>query len=88
MPCDFQLFRDLSEAGKKLEAQLDLKGLKRGDHIYGLYGVIDPEEGGKGHSLKFWQNLFAIGGAAGWKYYYSRISSEVSLKMLKQLGAE
>jgi hypothetical protein len=29
-----------------------------------------------------------MGKIGGWKYYYSRISSEVSLKMLKKLGAE
>ena len=29
-----------------------------------------------------------MGKISGWKYYYSRISSEVSLKMLMKLGAE
>lgn len=88
MPNDLQLFKDLSTAGKKLESQLDLSDIKRGDAIYGLYGVIDPDEAGKGHSLKFWWSQFALGAVAGWKYYYSRISSKVSLQMLKKLGAE
>jgi hypothetical protein len=71
-----------------LETKVDYSQLKRGEAIYGLYGVIDPDEASKGHSLKFWWNLFAIGKLGGWRYYYSRISSPVSLKMLKQLGAE
>ena len=56
--------------------------------MYGLYGVIDPSEASKGHSLKFWWNLFALGKVGGWRYYYSRVSSPVSFKMLMQLGAE
>lgn len=78
----------MGKAGKILENQLDLKGIKRGEAIYGLFGVIDPNEAKGGYSLKFWWHLFNIGKVAGWKYYYSRISSPVSLKMLKQLGAE
>lgn len=88
MPSDLELFKKLGHAGKILEKKLDISGLKRGDAIYGLFGVIDPDEASKGHSLKFWWNNFALGKSAGWKYYYSRISSAVSLKMLKQLGAE
>ena len=88
MPSKLELFKKLGEAGKKLEDKVDFSGLKRGDAIYGLYGVIDPSEAGKGYSLQFWWNLFAIGKVAGWKYYYSRISSAVSLKMLMKLGAE
>jgi hypothetical protein len=67
---------------------LDLTGLKRGDVVYGLYGVIDPDHSKKGYSLSFWWQCFAMGKISGWKYYYSRISSPVSLKMLKLLGAE
>ena len=78
----------MGKAGKVLENKLNLTGIKRGDAIYGLFGVIDPNEANGVYSLKFWWHCFNIGKVAGWKYYYSRISSPVSLKMLKQLGAE
>lgn len=65
-----------------------MSALKRGDAIYGLYGVIDPNYAKTGYSLLFWWYCFSLGQKAGWKYYYSRISSPVSLKMLQQLGAE
>jgi len=38
--------------------------------------------------LAFWWHCFVSGQVGGWKYYYSRISSPISLKMLLQLGAE
>jgi hypothetical protein len=88
MPSDLELFSKLGKAGKSLENKLDLTDLQRGDAIYGLFGVIDPREASQGYSLKFWWHCFATGRIGGWKYYYSRISSPVSLKMLKQLGAE
>jgi hypothetical protein len=88
MPTDLTLFAKLSKAGQELESKIDLSFLKRGDAIYGLFGVIDPEYANKGFSLSFWWECFARGKIAGWKFYYSRISSPVSLKMLKQLGAE
>lgn len=88
MPSKLDLFRSLGEAGKRLEAKVDFSELQRGEAIYGLYGVIDPSEANKGHSLLFWWHLFAMGKIGGWKYYYSRISSPVSLKMLLKLGAE
>jgi hypothetical protein len=62
--------------------------LRRGDAAYGPYAVIDPKEAGSGLSLKFWWYCFAHGKISGWRYYYSRISSPVSLKMLLKLGAE
>jgi len=49
--------------------------------------VIDPNYAKMGYSLLFWWFQRAIGMKAGWKYYYSRLSSPVSLKMLKQIGA-
>ena len=88
MPTNLDLFRSIGEAGKRLEAKLDFSDVKRGESIYGLYGVIDPSEANKGYSLQFWWNLFAMGKIGGWKYYYSRISSPLSLKMLQKLGAE
>ena len=88
MPSNLELFKSIGNAGERLMAKLDFSHLKRGDAIYGLYGVIDPSESNQGHSLQFWWNLFAIGKIGGWKYYYSRISSPVSLKMLQKLGAE
>ena len=88
MPTKLDLFKSIGAAGEKLQAKVDFSDLKRGDAIYGLYGVIDPSEANKGHSLQFWWNLFAMGKIGGWKYYYSRISSPVSLKMLQKLGAE
>ena len=56
--------------------------------MYGPFGVIDPKAGNQGYSLKFWWQLFTLSKLGGWKYYYSRISSIVSLKMLFALGAE
>ena len=88
MPSKLELFEKLGKAGKNLESQLDLTGFKRGDACYGPLAVIDPKEGSKGYSLKFWWECFAKGKASGWKYYYSRISSAVSLKMLLKLGGE
>ena len=38
--------------------------------------------------MKFWWNQFAIGKVGGWRYYYSRISSPVSLNLLLRLGAQ
>ena len=87
MPSNIELFVKLEEAGKRLERSLDLTGIKRGDVIYGLYGVIDPNYAKMGYSVDFWWFAFATA-RANWKYYYSRISSPVSLKMLQKLGAE
>lgn len=87
MPTKLELFSKLGKAGKELEKQLDFTGLKRGDACYGPYAVIDPKEASQGYSLKFWWECFAYGKVSGWKYYYSRISSPVSLKMLLKLGA-
>jgi len=50
--------------------------------------VIDPKEASQGYSLRFWWQLFSYGKLSGWKFYYSRISNAVSLKMLIDLGAE
>ena len=88
MPSELTLFAKLAEAGQRLEKQLQVESLNRGDAIYGLFGVIDPEYANRGYSLSFWWQCFARGKVGGWKYYYSRISSPVSLKMLQQLGAE
>jgi hypothetical protein len=71
-----------------LEKKLDLTGLKRGDAGYGPFAVIDPEYASQGYSLKFWWESLGQAKVAGWKYYYSRISSPVSLKMVLKLGSE
>lgn len=52
----------------------------------GLYAVIDPDYANKGYSLAFWWQGLSYGKVAGWKYYYSRISSSISLKMVLKLG--
>lgn len=88
MPTKLELFSKLGKAGKELERKMDVTGLKRGDAVYGPMAVIDPKEANQGYSLKFWWHLFAMGKISGWKYYYSRISSPISLKMLLKLGAE
>lgn len=88
MPSEHPLFKVLAETGRNLDSKVDYSGLKRGDAIYGLYGVMDPSEAGKNYAFKFWWNQFAVGKMGGWHYYYSRISSPVSLKLLKRLGAE
>lgn len=67
---------------------MDYSKFQPGDVTYGLYGVIDPEEAGKGLAMVFWYHQFVMGKVGGWKYYYSRISSPVSLKLLQRLGAE
>lgn len=54
MPTDLALFAKLGKAGQELESKLDLKGLKRGDAVYGLFGVIDPLYANRGYSLSFW----------------------------------
>jgi len=88
MPSDHYLFKCLAETGKNLDAKISYKDINRGEAIYGLYGVMDPSEAGKNHSFKFWWNQFAVGKAAGWRYYYSRLSSPISLRLLQRLGAE
>ena len=42
MPSKLELFKKLGQAGQKLEEKVDFSDLKKGDAIYGLYGVIDP----------------------------------------------
>ena len=74
------LFKILGDAGRKLESKCEMSEIKRGECIYGLYGVIDPDHASKGYSLKFWWNLFAIGKLGGWKYYYSRIDNAIKKK--------
>ena len=83
-----ELFTKLGKAGKELESQLDLKSFKRGEGVIGTYAVIDPKEASQGYSLKFWWECLSAGKVAGYRYYYSRISSPVSLKMLMKLGSE
>ena len=87
MPHKLQLFQKLGKAGKDLVKQLDLTDIKRGDACYGPLAMIDPKEANQGYSIKFWWQCFAYGKTAGWKYYYSRISSPVSLKIVMKLGA-
>ncbi len=87
MPNHHDFLKKLGAAGQQLEKQLDLSEFKHGDLIYGLYAVIDPEYANKGYSLRFWWQCLAVGKVAGWKYYYSRISSPISLKMVQKLGA-
>jgi len=88
MPSDFHLFKVLSQTGKNLDKKVNYEGFNKGDVIYGLYGVLDPSEAGKSLAMSFWWHQFAMGKTGGWKYYYSRISSPVSLKLLQRLGAE
>ena len=38
--------------------------------------------------MKFWWYQYAMGKVGGWKYYYSRVSSPVSLKLLQRLGGQ
>lgn len=88
MPSEVALFKKLGEAGEKLQQQCDFSSLKKGEALYGPYGVLDPLETGRGLSLQFWWYLIIEAKTTGWKYYYSRLSSEASLKMLCRLGAE
>jgi hypothetical protein len=88
MPSDYYMFQVLGETGRNLDKKVDWSRHKKGDALYGLYGVIDPAESGKKHALKFWWGQSAIGKACGWKYFYSRITSPVSLALLKKLGAK
>ena len=67
---------------------MNITDFKRGDACYGPYAVIDPNEASQGYSLKFWWELFAYGKLGGYKYYYSRITSPVSMNMLLKLNAE
>lgn len=88
MPSEVKLFERLGTAGEVLQNKCDFSQLKRGDALYGPYGVLDPNVAGKGLSLEFWWYLIIEAKSTGWKYYYSRLSSEASLKMLCRLGAE
>lgn len=87
-PSNSILFSKLGKAGKELEKNIDITNLKKGEAMYGHFGVIDPKIGNKGISLKFWWYMIAISKAAGWKYYYTRMSNIVSLKMALTLRAE
>ena len=82
------MFKILAQTGKNLDQKVDYNAVKAGEAIYGLYGVMDPAYAGQKYALKFWWNQFAIGKVGGWKYYYSRISSPKSFRMLLKLGAE
>ena len=42
MPSELDLFKTLGVAGEKLQQKVDFSNIKRGECIYGLYGVIDP----------------------------------------------
>ncbi len=88
MPNNLDFLKKLGLAGQQLQKQMDLSEFKKGDLIYGLYAVIDPDYANKGYSLRFWWQALSVGKVAGWKYYYSRISSPISLKMVQKLGAE
>ena len=88
MPTDLQLFRDIGETGKNLDKKLDYTQFQQGEVSYGLYGVIDPDYAGKNYPFKFWWYQFALGKVAGWKYFYSRVSSPISLRLLQRLGAK
>ena len=87
MPSNLQLFKQIWQTGKNLDKKIDYSSFKPGDVSYGVYGVIDPSEAGNKHAMRFWWYQFAIGKVGGWKYYYSRISSPVSLKLLLRFGA-
>jgi len=49
---------------------------------------MDPDYVEKGHSLKFWWEGLSANKLSGYKYYYSKITNEPSLKMFVKLGAE
>ena len=88
MPNNIDFFGKLGEAGSKLEKGIDYSQFKHGDLIYGLYAVIDPDYANKGYSLPFWWQCLSVGKVSGWRYYFSRISSPISLKMVQKLGME
>jgi hypothetical protein len=87
MPNNLAFFQKLDQVGTQLEKNINLSSNIKGDIVYGPYGVIDPEFANKGYSLRFWWQCMAVGKAAGWKFYYSRISNIYSLKLLQKLGA-
>lgn len=88
MPNNLPFFKKLSEVGKNLQKDLDVSKNKLGDIVYGLYAVIDPDYASKGYSIRFWWESLLIAKAMGFKYYYSRLSSPISLKILQKMGAE
>ncbi len=63
------------------------KNAKRGEVIYGLFGVIDPEEAKNRYSIKFWAECLSLFKMGGWKKYIVRLSSPISTKMMLKLGA-
>lgn len=88
MPNNIEFFKKLGKVGSKLEKGLNASEMERGTVVYSMYAVIEPEYAKKGYSLRFWWQLFSTAKLAGFHVCYSRISSEVSLRMLQKLGAE
>jgi len=88
MPTDLDLFRKIRETGINLEQQLDLSEFKQGEVCYGTLGAIDPHESGNQAATRFWWYQAAMGKLGGWKYFFSRVSSPISLKLLQRLGGE
>lgn len=88
MPTNLELFKKIRETGKNLDEKLDYSQFKPGEVCYGLYGGIDPIEAGNQAAIKFWWYQVAMGKLGGWKYFYSRLSSPISLKLLERLGGE
>ena len=88
MPSQLDLFRKIGEAGRHLEGQLNLSSFKAGEVCYGMMGCVDPKEAGKQAATLFWLHQVTLGKLAGWKYFFSRISSPVSLRLLQKMGGE
>jgi hypothetical protein len=84
---DSKLFNLLGKYGAKVEKPLQEAHYKKNEAIYGAFAAIAPEHSFKGYSLWFWIEGFKLMQKVGFTSYYSRMSSPISLFLLKKLGA-
>lgn len=87
-PTKSKLFDYLAKYGQKVEEVFPSFHHRNGDAVYGAFAAMAPEHSFKGYSLWFWIEGFKLMQTVGYKTYYSRMSSPVSLLLLKKIGAE
>jgi hypothetical protein len=86
-PTKSKLFDLLGYYGSLVERVIPKQHDRRGEAVYGAFAAVAPEHSFKGYSLWFWLEGFKLMQQAGYKTYYSRMSSPVSLFLLKKIGA-
>lgn len=86
-PTKSKLFDLLGRYGAEVESIIPSLHDRPGEAVYGAFAAIAPEHSFKGYSLWFWIEGFKLMQQVGYKNYYSRMSSPVSLFLLKKIGA-